>query len=333
MISLKQSLNDYERAQCLASGMTDTLVATLDCLRQYVVDTDPPLVEQFRLWADDLISSVQLCVREPDERSFGKVRTGVRAGLRDYHDRAGRYIDELRARLATTTAALHEMLGALQSGDSDAEAQLKNEITRLECLAKSRSVEEMRTGVRQSVVSLAACSAQLRQEKDLVIAQLRDEIHTLQNSLEQARRAATIDVITAVYNRQEFERMVAQAITTDCTISVVRLKLQNFGNLATWYQRNTMDQLVNAFCKRARGVLPEDAMLGRWRENVFCALLHTAETPAVAAALVRKCTGNYVCMDRTYARTIYLQVAASSFTWPPGADAELVIQTLGHSKV
>lgn len=330
VIPLKQSGNDHESGQDLTAELTDTLLATIDSLRQYVVETDPSLVDQFRMWAGILTRSLRTSISQADERSFGEVRTSIRGGLRDYHDRAGRYISELRARIATTTAALDARVATLQSGDSGAEARLKCEITRLESLEKLASGEEIRTGLRQSVVSVTKCLAQLRQEKDVTVAQLRHEIRVLQNSLEHARRAATNDVI-GVHTRREFEKLLAQEITTGRAVCVVRLTLQNFANLTTWYQESTMDQLVAAFCKRARGLFPEDAPLGRWRENVFCVVLHSADTQALEAALVRKCSGNYVCMDSAYTRSVYLHVTVSSFSCPSGSDAGVVTQALDNS--
>lgn len=332
VVSLKQSLNEYERAQGLASELADTLLATFTSLRQYVVDTDPSVMEDFRLWADASSRTVERCVREADAGAFNELRTGIRAGLRDYRDRAGRYIDELRSNLARTTAALDEMLTTLQSGDSDAEIQLKNEITRLETLDKLASMDDLRAALRRSAILLAGYMAQLKQEKDIAVAQLRDEIRTLHTSLEQARRAATTNEITGICEREEFEKLLRLEITARSPFSVVRMALQNFGNLAGWYQRNTLDQLLDAFCKRARGVFPADTMIGRWRDNVFCAMVPSMDIQPMVTALVRKCGGNYVCMDAGRARTLYLQMGATAYSCPPGSDAIALIQTLDGSK-
>jgi hypothetical protein len=191
VVSLKHSLNDYERAQRLARTLTDTLMETLDSVRQYVVETDPILVEQFVLYFADVIRSTRECIKEPDEKSFREISTSVRGGLRDYRDRAGRYIDQLRASLASTTAALHEMLVAFQSDDSDIQRQMKDEITRLQSIEEITSIDAMRLAVQRSAAAFAACAVQLKREKDIVIAQLRDEIRTLHNTIDEARRAAT----------------------------------------------------------------------------------------------------------------------------------------------
>jgi len=330
VVSLKQSLTEYERAQGLASELADTLLLTLSSLRQYVVDTEPALVDDYLLWADTSARTVQACINEPDPQAFSEVRTSIRAGLRDYSERAARYINELRANLARTTAALDEMLVTLQAGDSDAEIQLRAEITRLESLEQLKSVDEMRAALRRSAVLLAGYMAQLKQEKDVAVAQLRDEIRTLHNNIEEARRATPTSSFAGVYERLEFEKLLREEIRTGSVMSVVRLTLQNIGNLTSWYQQDTMDQLIGAFCKRTRGFLPEDTVFGRWRDNVFCALVHSADTQSLVAGLGRKCGGNYVCMDGARSRTLYLNVAITSYTCPSGSDADLVIQTLDN---
>lgn len=332
MVSLKQSLNDYERAQALARALTDTLLATLDSVRQYVIETDPPLVEQFVQHVEEVIRSTQECIKEPDEKSFVEIRTSVRGGLRDYRDRAGRYIKQLRSSLESTTAALDEMIVALQSGDSDIQRELKDEITRLQSIEEISSIEAMRVAVHRSAASFAACAVQLKREKDVVIAQLRDEIRTLQNAVNEARRAATIDAATGVYQRLEFEKLLGQEMAARAPVTVIRLTLQNLRNLSSWYQHNTIDQLLSAFCKRAKNVVPEDAIFGRWHEHVFCVMLRSSETKDLVAGLAGKCRGNYICMDQGHARTLYLQVGIVPFSSAPEGDADAFFRALDHVK-
>ena|SRR5438128_1325093 len=84
------------------------------------------------------------------------------------------------------------------------------------------------------------------------------------------------------------------------------------------------------FCKRARNVLPEDAIFGRWRENVFCILLRSSETKDLMRALAGKCRANYICIDQGHARTLYLQVAIASFTTRVDGDPDAFLQALGN---
>lgn len=332
VISSNQTLSEVQRAQAVAAEVTNTLVATLISLRQYVVETDPSVVEQFRLWAETLVGMVEASAAESGEHSFDDVRTSIRGGLRDYRDRAERYINELRARLASTTASLNGTLEAIQSSESVAEEQIQEEIAHLGSLRELRNVEKMRGGLGRSVASLTASVSQLRREKDAVISRLSEEIHTLQNSLEKARRAARMEVITELCDREAFEKLITEEAVNGSAMSVVRLVLQNFGILTTWYHRNVMDQLISAFCKRARGVLPQDAVLGRWRENMFCILLRSTDARAIVTSLVPKCRGNYVCMDGAFARTLYLQVSARTYTFPNGSGAAHILERLENSR-
>lgn len=328
MISIKRSLEDHERAQSLALGLTETLRATLGSLRQYVVDTDPSLVDQFRTWAGSLLESLEACLKTPADESFGELRSSIRAGLRDYRDRAGRYVTELRERLAATTAAMHQMLSSLESNDSDGEAKLKGEIGRLTTLETASNLDEVRTGLQKSVASLSACVTQLRQEKNVIIAQLTDEIRTLQQSLDDARQGASKDAVTGAYKRKEFERLLTRSVTTERTKSVIRLTLQNLPALAASCKQDVVNQLLGAVCARVRTIVPEDAVVGQWRDNVFCILLRTADTRTVMTELIRQCNGKYVCMEGMAPRTVSLEVGVTSFTCSPGADAAQTIHVL-----
>jgi len=238
--------------------------------------------------------------------------------LRAYHERAARYLDQLRASLASTSDVLREMIAIMQSDDSDAEKRLKNEIVRLRSVDRLGSLDEVRACVRQSVTSLASCVDQLRSEKDVVIVQLRDEIRTLQKCVEEKSRATAMDAATGTLQRPEFEKMVRREIVGGQPVTVVRLRLQNLQSVAA---KNPIDQILAAFCKRAYEVVPRGAM-GRWQENVFCILLPTLRAKAAAAALAQKCAGNYAYMDGKRARTLHLQVGVSCFTCPVNADVD-----------
>ena len=106
MISIKRSLNEYERVQCLASGLTETVRATLKCLGQYVIETEPSLTDQVRAWAEGLAGTFEACVSSPADSSLYELRSSIRAGLRDYRDRTGRYIHELKERVTAATSAV-----------------------------------------------------------------------------------------------------------------------------------------------------------------------------------------------------------------------------------
>lgn len=332
MISIKRSLGDYERAQCLVSGLTETVRAILENMRHYAVEPDSALTEQFRSWVDRLTQHFETCLTEPDEQSFQQIRTSVRAGLRDYHDRAERYIGELRDRLAATMAAMNEMLASLVSGDTDGESRLKEEITKLTSLEQSGSLDEIRSGLHWSVVSLSSCVQEMRHEKDLVITQLRDEIRTLQHSLEEARRAATTDAITGVYNRQAFQEGLLKELSIGCNAAIICITLQNLRSLTGWYTSEIIDQLLAAVVKRARNVLPEEATLGRWKENVFCAVVASAAADELVNNLTRQTGGNYVCFDGSEARTLCVHVTVTAYACPSGADAAAIAYILDGSK-
>lgn len=323
MLSLKRSLTEYDRAQTLASALKSTLVATLDAARQYVIPTDPASVKGFRAHLTSIVGEVE-SVHNPDGECLYSVTSRIREAWRAYHDHAAVYVDQLRASLASTTDVLREMLTSFQSGDSDAEKQLKTEILRLRSADELKDLDEMRACVRRSVGSLASCVDSLRREKDVVIAQLRDEIRTLQKSMEEEHRAAAMDAATGAHQRPEFEKMVQREIVRNQPVTVVRLWMQNMQTLTA---RNPVDQILRAFCKRAYEVVPAGTM-GRWQENVFCILLPTPAARNASTALAKKCAGIYAYMDGDQPRTLHLQVAVTCFSCPPSADVQTFLKNI-----
>lgn len=317
-------MNEYDRAQTLASALRAAFVAALNAARQYAIRTDPASVEEFRSQLAAIVRQVEQSMNDLDESRLDSHSTAIHDALRIYHDRAQRYIEDLHSSLTATSDVLRVMVEALQSGDSDAEKDLKSEIVRLRSVDKLTNLEEVRAYVRKSVESLASCADQLRREKDVVIAQLRDEIRTLQNSMEESARAAAMDPATGTYQRKDFERLIQREIVRGQAVTVIRLWLKNIQTLAAC---NPIDQILAAFCKRAHEVVSAEAM-GRWQENVFCVLLPSAAAKAAAAALAQKCAGIYAYMDGDAPRTLHLQLAVASLTCPAGGDVEAFVKKI-----
>src|SRR5205823_10114422 len=109
------------------------------------------------------------------------------------------------------------------------------------------------------------CAEQFKREKESVIVQLRDEIRTLQKSVEQAQRAARVDDLAGCYNREEAERLIRREIVSGRPTTVLHIWLRNFDLLRDLYRVGVLDQLVVSFSKRVCR-LAKEAVLGRWQD-------------------------------------------------------------------
>src|SRR5258708_7109145 len=210
----------------------------------------------------------------------------VRGELRDYRDRAARYIDRMREELTGANEALNEILLSIEGGGAHSEGCLKEEIGRLRSIADSSDLAEIRSRVEQSAASLQKHAEQLRREKDAVIAQLKDEIRVLHKAAEQSKRAAATDPTTGLCRRDEYETLIRRSIVADQEFSVIHVWLQNLHALSSSYSPAIMDQALTAISRRLQNVVPPESVLSRWRSDVICVTEPNALAKRVAGEIL-----------------------------------------------
>ena len=331
MVSLKRSLEEYEARRLLVATYSQVLRSTLESVKQYVVETDASAVAQFRKHIGQSLELFRSEEEAPGQEAAGQIAANVRGELRDYKDRATRYIDRMREDLATTAMALDEIMQAAQ--ESGAEDRLKSEIARMGAALSVSSLAELRATVRRGLDSLSECAEQLRREKDGVIAQLKDEIRTLHKAAEQSRSASAVDPATGVHKREEIERLLRRELAASRSVAVIHLCLRNLHELNGAYPPAMIGQLVVAFCRRMGNVVPRDSIMSSWRSDVFLILLPPAVARHVASEVLRACEGRYSVMDDGVARTLHLQVMATSICSEQNEEADDFFQKLNQLDV
>ncbi len=330
MISLKRSITDHERSQCLSAQVQDLLISTLESVRQYAVETDRDTVEGFRNHLGAIIKRVRACVDSQETDSLNQTRTDIRCQLRDYRDRATRYIEHLRLELKNTGTALNELLSSCQA-DTGSEQMLKEQVKQIRGLESARDLEDVRISARRIATAVAQCAEQIKREKDSVILQLRDEIRTLHKAMEQAERAAKADEITGCYNRAEMERLIRREMVGKRSFTVVHVWLRNFEQLRGFTPVGIMDQLAISFSKRAVSIAKGTA-LGRWESDVFCLIAENGAAKELSSDVMRRCSGTYACNQGDGSVTLNLQLTATLFAPPPGSDVEAVFKKIQNLK-
>jgi len=326
VISLKRSISDFELLQSLSAVAQDLLISTVESVRQYTVETDPAIAEQFRNHLTGTIKRLRGCLDAQEIDGLSRLRTEIRGELRDYHDRAARYVDHLRTELNNAGRALNELLATCQ-GDTGAERKLSDTIVQVRGLESAHSLDDVRINARRIAISIAQCAEQIKRERDSVVVQLRDEIRTLQKTVEQAQRAARVDDLTGCYNREEVERLIRREIVSGRPITVLHVWLRNFELLRDLHSVGIVDQLVVSFSKRV-GRLAKEAVLGRWQSDVFCLVTDSALARDLGSDVLSKCAGKYVCMDKGVDRTVKIQLTVTHVAPQPDADIDAFVQKI-----
>jgi GGDEF domain-containing protein/uncharacterized coiled-coil protein SlyX len=325
MISLKRSMDSYETLRALATKSASGVLATLDSLSQYTVETEKAAVEQFRSNLGALSERLRKAAGEQLEAEFEQMPSDLRGILRVYRDRAERYIEGLKSDMKATSQALYQLLESIQGGDGDAESKLKAEVAQLESALRLDSVESMRAAIRGSVSRIGECVILMQREKHAIVGQLKNEIMVLQNRVEDLQRAATLDPATGISSKVEFVRLLRRAMTSGKEIGVMHLWLRNWRQLCQSSAAPMLDELIAAFAKRMKNAVPRETIAGRWRDEIFCLALPARELRTVSAAVATACSGIYACVHDGRTHRLALQCAVTCLVVHQGEELDALL--------
>ncbi len=141
----------------------------------------------------------------------------------DYHAGALAYIEGIRTDLVEATTSLRALLETFQIDGVSVEKRLVDEASNLRSLRRMASLDEIRSCLERSTREIEECAERVRREKDAVIAQLRIEIHILQQRLEVAERADMLDLSRQVLRRDEFTRLLRRDLVRGAEVSVIHI--------------------------------------------------------------------------------------------------------------
>jgi len=130
-------------------------------------------------------------------------------------------------------------------------------------------------------------STQLMQDQQtLFLSQLhaaQNEIKNLRDKLEQVRRAATLDDLTRVLNRNTFNRLLEQTLSKGTAgVALVMLDIDHFKQFNDQYGHPLGDRVLEHVGEVLRGALPAKAIAARYGGEEFCVVLQNCRDLASA---------------------------------------------------
>src|SRR5262249_17062351 len=147
----------------------------------------------------------------------------------------------------------------------------------------------------------------------------------LHRRIDSLETAAVLDEATKFSNRRFLTEYLASMPSAGVTFLI--LKLRGLAQARGKHASATVDELVATFGRRLRNTLPKDAIIARWREQDFLAILPPTK-PADAAMCRRAAeflSQPYACMINGRVVRIPLEVAAEYLAMPASATAEQVL--------
>jgi GGDEF domain-containing protein len=265
-------------------------VTAIRNIAHYAIDTEPELAASHRKYLEQLADSVEAGNPESLEES----RATLRALLRDHRDKTSRHLNLLRSDLNSAADALAEMLEAF--GDTDGE---QGEQLRSSLLALRRAPGEDCVTIRDTVVSAAdtieSNLSNVRKRHQMAVSEFMIEIRMLHKRIDELERAASVDMVTRLFPRQEMEQRIREATEP---VRLLLVRADGILQASSRFGPAVADELSGAVTRRLRNALPEDATVARWNGQAFVAILDLRphEAAKLAERVAANLSGAYACL-------------------------------------
>ena len=273
MISIQGSISELERSQEQQEALLESYLDAIRTTAQYAVELDSQITAPHRTYlielADQLVSGGAAAVKES--------RATFRSLVRDYRDKAARYLQQLRDQLASTARALQETLDALAQSAGDHETQVRQSVVVLRSVSEENDIATMRAKVRSAAEAIEISLEQVHKEHQLTVAQFLTEIRVLHHRIDSLEAAASMDSMTGLYDRQEMEDRIR--VARPGSFHLLLLQVRGIRRAGAQFGSAVAEELAGAFTKRLKNSLPGTAMLGRWSPEEFIVMISQPRDP------------------------------------------------------
>jgi len=272
MVSLKQFISISECQEVLGA-VTEAQAILLQALNESVVDSADPgaallvhrRLERLRPQIDSAISS----------GIAGKIvppAIDARDAALRYHDEAIKAVERVQRELESTSTALEDVLATLAAPDSGQAREMEREFQSLESLLALPDPEQLRAGLRQGLTRLHVQFESLQREKDGMIATLRDELRTLQKSVDKAVVRPDALGFSSILPREEFEAFVEIEIESGAAFCLVYAAIANLSRIERFHGSDVKLSAVASFTARLQEHFGDSLAVGRLSPSHLCCL-------------------------------------------------------------
>jgi GGDEF domain-containing protein len=279
MISLRKAATELERLEELRQTLAKCYALAIKSSSEYAVELDPNSTEYFRQRLQLLDAQ---CGQATAPEHYNSVQASLRGELRNYRDQAREQMNRIRKDLQNATAAMKVFAENVSASGKDCDLQLRREVEQLEALAASDDIEKIRCGIEATTGAIVRSYSQLRRSHQLVVTQLQDEIRTLHQTMDNERSRMERDHVSGAWNRQKLNQRIEQLLQRNDPFCVLLVTARNLRRLERQYTPAVITDALRTLVQQFDSILGGEAMIGRWSEDVFSAILDLDPSSAIA---------------------------------------------------
>ena len=286
---------------------------------QYAIELDAAEASEFRAHLGNVEKQME------DARAVGDwtaVEASFRGELREYRDKAAGQVERLRRQIEAGNHAVQLFTECVAAIDVDHEAQIQGALGQLGALEGSADVEAIHAGIRVATQTIGESMIVLRLRHQAGIAELRDEIRALHRQIESEHKAQFLDPATGVWNRRKMDMRVADLVEHNQPFCILLVCVRNLPRLDRRYPQIMIEGALKALLERLANLLEEGAVIGRWDDQNFAAILEMEPTAAIRISRVAtgQLAGEYPVQENGISRNILLEAAAGVIDHTAGSD-------------
>ena len=279
MISLRKAATELERLEELQQTLAKCYGLAIKSSAEYAVELDPRSTEYFRQRLQSL--DAQFSQASAPEH-YSAVQASLRGELRNYRDQAREQMTRMRKDLQNAAAAMKVFAESVSNSGDDCEQQLRVEVERLGALAASDDIEQIRYGIENASGTILRSYSQLRRSHQLVVTQLQDEIRTLHQAMDNERSRMDRDHASGAWSRQKLNERIENLLRQNEPFCVLLVSARNLRRLERQYTPAVTTDALRGLVQQFDSILGGEAMIGRWSEDVFSAILEVDPSSAMA---------------------------------------------------
>lgn len=279
MISLRKAATELDRLEDLKQTLAKCYGLAIKSSAEYAVELDPHSTEYFRQRLQLLDAQ---CAQASAPEHYNAVQASLRGELRNYRDQAREQLARMRKDLQNAAGAMKVFAETVSTSGEACDQQLHVEVSRLEALAASDDIEKIRCGIESATGVILHTYGQLRRSHQLVVTQLQDEIRTLHQAMDNERSRMERDHVSGAWNRQKLNERIELLLQQNEPFCVLLVSARNLRRLERQYSSAVITDALRALVQQFDGILGGEAMIGRWSEDVFSAILDMDPSSAMA---------------------------------------------------
>lgn len=320
MISLRKSATELDRLEHLQETTEECYWMALRSAGQYAIELNPADLAEFRRH----LELIEQRMKDPSSpEGLRAAQASFRGELREYRERAHQHLAHLKQEIEASVAAMAAFASGVSSTSAEHEEKVRQQLERLNQIAAAQETSGMGEAIRSATREISTSLEQIRRSNQMVIAQLQDEIRLLHEEAEAEKRALYTDPASSAWNRQKMDQRLDELLRQNDAFCMLFLSISNLNVVSRRHSRTVVDGTLKAIIRRMHSIVGPGALIARWTEHQFTAVLdlQPAEAVALSRQIALKLSGSYAVQDNGFAHEIVVQVTTGVIDHPAKSEA------------